>query len=264
MEYWQERNINTGIELCKKTEAEVEEQLKKYFKRCSRRVIDNFIHTYEKVLSAANNGQSITPADLYKLDSYWKMQAQLHKELQSLGDNTYNLFFKRFTDNYINIYNSLAIPSQENFSKIDKNIAQQMINQIWCADGKSWSQRIWKNTDKLQQLLNDRLLDCVVAGKKTTQLKRDLMEGFNSTYYQANRIARTEIAHIQTQAAQQRYRDYGIREVEVWADKDERRCDECGKHHQERYSVNAVMPVPFHPNCRCCIIPVVDKKDLEI
>jgi SPP1 gp7 family putative phage head morphogenesis protein len=66
------------------------------------------------------------------------------------------------------------------------------------------------------------------------------------------------MAHIQTQAAQKRYEDYGLKEVQVWADEDERRCEICGELHQKKYPIGAVMPIPAHPRCRCCIIPVVD------
>jgi hypothetical protein len=46
--------------------------------------------------------------------------------------------------------------------------------------------------------------------------------------------------------------------VQVWADKDERRCEVCGKLHQKTFSIYEPMPVPAHPRCRCCIVPVVD------
>jgi hypothetical protein len=51
-----------------------------------------------------------------------------------------------------------------------------MINRVWVADGKSWSERVWDNTEKLQQTLNDNLVHCLVAGKKTTDLKNLLQE----------------------------------------------------------------------------------------
>ncbi|MBQ9913543.1 MAG: minor capsid protein [Clostridia bacterium] len=133
-----------------------------------------------------------------------------------------------------------------------------MINNIWCADGKSWSDRVWTNIDKLQQTLNDNLIDCVVTGKKSTELKNILQNDFDVSYHRADSIVRTEMAHIQTQAAQQRYKDAGIEEVEVWADYDERRCDICGELHETRHNINGVMPVPAHPNCRCVVIPVVN------
>ena len=139
-----------------------------------------------------------------------------------------------------------------------------MINQIWCADGVSWSSRVWKNTALLQQELNDNLIECPLAGRKTSELKKLLQERFNVSYNRADSIVRTEMAHIQTQAAKQRYADAGLEEVEVWADKDERRCDVCGKLHKKRFPVNAKMPIPAHPNCRCCILPVVeDSEPLE-
>jgi SPP1 gp7 family putative phage head morphogenesis protein len=69
------------------------------------------------------------------------------------------------------------------------------------------------------------------------------------------------MAHIQTQAAKQRYADAGLEEVEVWADKDERQCDVCGKLHQKRFPIGGNMPIPAHPRCRCCIIPVVESKE---
>jgi SPP1 gp7 family putative phage head morphogenesis protein len=133
-----------------------------------------------------------------------------------------------------------------------------MLNSIWCADGKSWSDRVWTNTTKLQQALNDNLIDCVVSGRKTTDLKNILQDQFKVSYHRAESIVRTEMAHIQTEAAKQRYKDSGIKEVEVWADYDERRCNVCGKLHETRHPINGVMPVPAHPNCRCTIIPVVE------
>lgn len=258
MNYWAKRNLETSNKLTAKSEKDIEKQLVKYYRRAAEDIVGQFEATYNKLLSTIGEGKQPTPADLYKLDKYWQMQGQLQKQLQELGDYQYNLFFKNFTDNYLNIYNAMALPSQETFAAMDRQAAEQLIQQVWCADGKNWSQRIWKNTNQLQQTLNDRLLETVITGKPSAKLRKLLLDDFGVSYRQADRIVRTELAHIQTQAAQKRYQDYGIKEVQVWADKDERRCDVCGKHHKERYPVNGVMPVPFHANCRCCIIPVVE------
>lgn len=257
MNYWQRRNLRTQRRISRKSEQEIEEQLKRYYRKAAERSVRDFEATYDKILAAIKDGREATPADLYKLDKYWQMQGQLQQELQNLGDNSLSLFQKQFIEQYKAIYESTSLPSNVAYSTIDSATARQMINQIWCADGKSWSQRIWDNTKLLGETLNEELIHCVVAGKKTSELKKLLQERFNVSYYGADRIARTEIAHIQTQAAQQRYKDYGIEEVEVWADKDERRCDVCGKLHQKRYPIGSRMPVPVHPNCRCTIIPVI-------
>lgn len=257
MKYWAKRNLETSQKLTAKSEKDIEKQLIKYYRAAADDVVNQFVATYDKLLLTLGEGKAPTPADLYKLDKYWQMQSQLQKELQKLGDKQYNLFFKQFTNQYLSIYNALALPSQDTFATMDREAAEQLIQQVWCADGKNWSQRIWKNTDKLQQTLNDRLLETVITGKPSAALRKTLMEDFNASYRNADRIVRTELAHIQTQAAQKRYQDYGIEYVQIWADEDERRCEVCGEHHQELIPVNGIMPVPFHANCRCCIIPVV-------
>lgn len=256
--YWAQRVANSQNKLTNKNIKDTEKQLIKYYLRTMESVISSFEATYEKLLNTVEQGRMPTPADLYKMDKYWQLQAQLRRELQRLGEKQAVLLSKNFEAQFFDIYNSFAIKGVEAYSTLDTAAAPQMIDSIWCADGKSWSQRIWTNTDKLQQALNDSLIECVASGKKTTQLKNLLQSQFGVSYNRADALVRTEMAHIQTQAAAQRYKDYGIKEVEVFVDEDERTCPICAKHEGERHKVNEVMPVPFHPRCRCCVVPVIE------
>lgn len=258
MGYWQDRAIETQTRLANKAIAQTEAQLSQYYNTALHNTTGQFLVTYNKLLSSSNAGVSPTPADLYKLDSYWQMLGQLKRELQRLGDRQGVLFANNFANLYMEIYNSLALQGGAAFSTIDIAAAQQMINQIWCADGLSWSQRVWGNVEKLQQTLNDELINCVISGADTRQLKEMLMYEFNVSYNRADSLVRTEVAHIQTQAAKQRYMDAGIREMEVWADKDERRCSVCGKLHQKRFLITEPAPIPAHPRCRCRLLPVIE------
>ena len=81
MGYWEERQAKTQAKLTAKTIKETEEQLKKYYRSSMERIIGQFEQTYNKVLLSIEDGREPTPADLYKLDSYWKMQGQLKNEL---------------------------------------------------------------------------------------------------------------------------------------------------------------------------------------
>lgn len=258
MNYWVKRNLKAQEKLTRKSIADTEEQLRKYYAASMENVIGMFEATYDKILQAKEDGREPTPADLYKLDTYWQMQSQLQQELQKLGDKQSVLLGKQFKKQFVDVYSILAIPGERAFSMIDTATAAQMINQIWVADGKSWSQRIWANTEKLREALNEHLINCLVTGKTTSQLKKVLQDQFGVSYSQADSLVRTEMSHIQTQAAKKRYEDYGIQEVEVWADKDERRCDVCGELHQKRFPIHGQMPIPAHPRCRCTILPVVE------
>ena len=255
--YWKDRMAAALARATSKSIAEIEKQLRRYYTNTMRKTIADMESTYDKLMSTMEEGKEPTPADLYKLDKYWQMQSQLKRELEKLGEREVELFGKHFIEAFQSVYGA-TLPEAGAFGLIDTQVAQQMINQIWCADGKSWSQRIWGKINILQETLNEGLIACVVGGKKTTELKNLLQERFGVSYSQADALVRTEISHIQTQAAQKRYEDTGIQYVEVWADKDERRCEYCGSLHQKRFPVGAQMPVPAHPRCRCSILPVIE------
>lgn len=264
MNYWDNRIAAAQDRITQKNIKQVNAKMRKYYKSLAQGVINDFEATYNKLLATVTAGQQPTPADLYKLDKYWQMQSSLQAKLKSLNARNYKLMFSMFKLNYQEVYQSLNLPNLELFSTVDEKAVEQVINQIWCADGKSWSQRIWENTARLQQTLEEGLLQCVATGKPSSYLKQVLMDRFNVSYGRADALVRTELAHIQTMAAQQRYRDYGIQEVELLVEPDARTCPICEKLSGKKYSINDRMPVPLHPKCRCCMIPVVNVPTMAV
>jgi SPP1 gp7 family putative phage head morphogenesis protein len=258
LNYWEERILKAQEEIVKKSTEEIEKQLIKYYEETLNNTKGRFLNTYNKLRNTLAKGKEPTPADLYKLDTYWRMSAELRQELTKMGAGQIALLNEKFMNVWEEIYYNLAIKDDTNFYKIDRNTVQQMINYIWCADGKRWSDRIWMNTNKLQEALNEGLIECVLTGASPRQLRERLVSEFNVSWNNADMLVRTEIAHIQTQATQQRYEDMDVKEVYVWADEDERRCEICGALHEKRYPIGGKMPVPAHPRCRCRILPVID------
>lgn len=257
-EYWANRIATTQNAITDKNLKQIEKQMRKYYGSCAKRVIRDFEATYDKLLATVGEGKQPTPADLYKLNKYWEAQNQLRRELRKLSEKQVATLTKIFELQFFDEYYSINIEGKKAFNTINAEGAQALINSIWVADGKSFSQRVWDDTEKLLETLNEQLLHCVITGKKTTQLKQVLQERFGVSYNNADTIARTELAHVQTIAAQERYKSYGISEVQIWADADERRCSECGKLHRKIYPAGASVPIPAHPHCRCCLVPVID------
>ena len=258
MNYWQERMANAQNAISTKTTKQIEKQLRKYYAAAAKRTIEDFESTYNKLLAQKAEGKDITPADLYRLDKYWEAQRQLRQRLQKLGEKKISLLTKYFELNFFDIYNSIAIPGLKAFNTIDDKIVNQLINSVWVADGRTFSQRVWNNIDRLVETLNEQLVYTVVTGKKTTELKNLLQERFNISYRRADTLVRTELAHIQTEAAKKRYEDYGIQYIEVLVDADDRTCDECKALIGKKFPIHAAPPLPVHPNDRCAIIPVID------
>lgn len=265
MSYWAKRQATIQEKLTKQSQRKIDRQLIKYYQTAAKHVIADFERVYDKILLQQAEGKEITPALLYQLDSYWQMQGQLRNELQKLGEKQVALLTREFELNFFDIYYSIAPEGMTAFNTIDAAGAQQLINAVWLADNKTFSQRIWDNVSKLTETLNEQLISIVATGKPTRELKNMLQERFGVSYSRANTLVRTELTHIQTVAAKQRYEDYGLKQYEILGNDD----DSCGNHsvdchemdgkkfyyHEMVVGTNAP---PFHPNCKCCIIPVVE------
>lgn len=258
MGYWEDRMAKAQANLYDKNRRDIDKMIRKYYQSMSRQVIEDFESTYDKLLATLRDGKQPTPSDLYKLDKYWSMQTQLDQKLTRLGRKQIAALTRGFRTQFYDTYKVIKLDGLKTFSTIDDGAVEQIINQIWCSDGKSWSARIWDNLNALKQTLNEELIQTVATGKKTSDLKKKLQERFNVSYHRADALVRTELAHIQTQAAEERYKSYGITQVQWWTDPDERTCPECGKLHKKIYPVGANVPCPRHPRCRCTLIPVVD------
>ena len=256
--YWQDRYTQGQAALTAKSERQIDKQMRKYYANAAKSVIEEFENTYNRLLLALDDGLEPTPADLYKLEKYWEMVGKLRQTLNRLGEVEIEMLTKQFQQSYFSIYNGLHLPVDAKFSTMPEETVKQLISSVWCADGKTWSNRVWDNTGKLADMLNDELINTLLTGKDTAELRDNLQRVFNVSYREAKRLVNTELAHIQTVAAEQRYKDAGIEYAEVWADEDERRCDICGKLHQKKYKIGTEMPIPAHPNCRCCIVPVIN------
>lgn len=258
MSYWQDRIQKNQERISDKTIKEINKQLQKYYGRAIDRVIADFQSVLNKVYAQLEEGKEPTPADLYKLDKYWEAQAQMRRELQKLGDKQIQVLSKAFEINYFDTYYSIALPGEAAFNTIDSAAVQQIISSVWVADGKQWSQRVWDNTERLAQTLNEELIHIVATGKKDSDLKEALQERFGVSYHRAETLVRTEVAHIQSEAAKKRYQDYGIEYVEVLVDPDDRTCELCKALQGKRFPTTGTPPLPVHPNERCCLVPVID------
>lgn len=256
--YWADRIAKNQEKISDKTLKQINKQLQKYYGRAAERVIRDFEAVYLKIMKDVEDGREPTPADLYKLDKYWEAQFQMKRELEKLGDKQIKILSAAFETNFFEIYYSIALPGDPAFNTVDAAVVQQLINAVWVADGKQWSQRVWDNTERLAQTLNDELIHIVATGKKDSDLKKALQERFGVSYNRAETLARTEVAHIQSEAAKKRYEDYGIEYVEVLVDPDERTCDLCKALQGKKFPVHSTPPLPVHPNERCCLVPVIN------
>lgn len=238
MQYWIKRTLDEQNKLRNYNEYQVQMQLRKYYQQALKHAMNSYTATYNKYLELKLNNQNITPNTLYTLERYWQMQQELSELLYSLGDKSISAMEKSFTREYQQSFKAIKIPEHTYNGKPSIEGAKAAIETIWCADGKHFSQRVWNNMSQLVQELNEGLVNIAVTGKGTKEFTKYLMERFNVSYNRAKAVVVTEMTHIQTQAAKDRYEGYGIEEFEFLDTEDEKTCDKCSALNGKRFKLS--------------------------
>lgn len=131
--------------------------------------------------------------------------------------------------------------------------------------GRNYSARIWRNTDYLAQMLEDEIEAAFLSGKSVRRMANVIMDRFGVGYRAAECLMRTETSYVQNQTAAQSYRDAGCTDYEILTASDRRTCSRCAAQNGRRYPFTAMQAgenaPPFHPNCRCTILPVVGEEE---
>lgn len=131
--------------------------------------------------------------------------------------------------------------------------------------GRNYSARIWRNTDQLAQMLEDEIEAAFLSGKSVRRMANVIMDRFGVGYRAAECLMRTETSYVQNQTAAKSYEDAGCTEYEILTASDRRTCRRCAAQNGRRYLFTEMQAgenaPPFHPNCRCTILPVVGEEE---
>lgn len=127
----------------------------------------------------------------------------------------------------------------------------------------TFSDRIWLYQDLLRNDLNGLLQSGLIQGKNPRLLARDIKKKFDTSTYNAERLMRTELARVQTEAQKQSFERNGFTEYEFIVNGG--CCDICAALSGKHFKVDKMMPgenaPPMHPHCRCSTAAYEDSED---
>ena len=226
---------------------ELEKQYAKIYQNAHSEVQKQFqLLLYRKSHPDNSPKGKFTRTDLYNMERYKFAEAQLELIVNKMSDELREKtkeFLQKEYETTSKAFNSSSVM----FHTIDERKLDTIINEVWCADGKNWSERIWTSEIKLKSKLQEVLMECVLKGYSASKASKILQEEFGVSRSNANRLARTELAHIETVAAQDRYKEYGITKWQVLVSEDEKTCPRCASMEGAIFPIDSTPPVPFHP-----------------
>ena len=137
----------------------------------------------------------------------------------------------------------------------------------------SFSDRIWQYQNLMREDLSKILSSGLIQGKNPRAIARDLKKYWygndpktkGGAVYCMERLMRTEMARVQTEAQKQSFERNGFDEYEFIANSD--CCDICKSLDGKHFKVSKMMPgenaAPLHPHCRCSVAAYSDDEEYE-
>lgn len=263
--YWNNRLLEQQANLWDTISTTTEAELAKQYLRLEQKVENELNRLLLEIIKDKGTPE-FNVADLYKFNRYYDLENFIREELNKSGVKEYEIMKKNFTDMYKENYKIVGKYYGSISNKIDKKKVEQVINEYWTGN-ENFSSRIWKNKALLNESLKNSLVDVVALGESHDKVAMSVMKDFGVSYNNAIRLARTEITRVQNESTIQRYKDSGITQYEVVVAADERTCDICSSLEGKKYYVDEVDPgvncPPFHPNCRCALLAVINDVEYE-
>ena len=129
---------------------------------------------------------------------------------------------------------------------------------------KTFSDNIWLYKTELQSDLEKMLVRTFTRGENPRVMARELRDRFQVTGYQAERLARTETARMQTAIQRDSLEENGIKQYEYLAEPSA--CKVCSAIDGKIFNLKGLVvgknASPMHPSCRCRISGYVSSNDM--
>lgn len=131
----------------------------------------------------------------------------------------------------------------------------------------TFSERIWVNQEQLKNSLSSVLSNALIQGKNPREFIPQIRKKFDVSRCNAERLLRTEVARVQTQAQAESYEANGIDEYEYIACSLKDVCPLCKEMDGKTFKLKDMEigenAPPIHPNCHCALAPHSDRKEYE-
>lgn len=229
------------------------EELAKQYLQLLKNTTRDLEKMFDLLVDKAADGKLLIN-DLYRYNYFYEFLSELSERLEALGIQESAIL----SSHLLELYKKTSVLVSELNTGVNVRAAEEAIKIIWCSDGQHWSDRIWKNKEALQQLIQDGIIETVSKGTSKAELVKRLQKDLNVGYYQSERIARTELNFVQNQAALDKYKEAGIEYFEVLSNQSDDNClDQNGNKFRVDEAAVGINCPPFHPNCRCTVLGVL-------
>lgn len=300
MSYWTDRQEQLKQAMVK-SEAALKKRLEKFydaeFKRLDKEIAAYYqAYGYDNVIEYRKLLQSLSDADrtllmermddfakkypqyanlmpvresIYRLDRLQGLQYSVfmtEAEIAGYTNDQIQTYLTRLSQQGLN-YGMEALGFGKNFYTLNSDVVRQFVDAPWC-NGENFSTRIWNDTQKLAQYLNQDMAQGFARGDSYEKLVKNLRQRFGRVNRRdAYRLVFTEGTYVMGESTMQPFVDdfeyYRLSPVH-----DYKTCPICRSLAAQTFEIRnrqtGVNFPPIHPWCRCTWEIVVDDWDAWI
>lgn len=227
----------------------------------------------EYIKKGQENGVSVdwtkqleSASDLHRMDRLSALKLQIDNQIETLAAYKERGLNKTLGDIFEESYYRNIFDVQQHtgrgtaFSILDDRKIKQAISKPWRYDGKTFSDSIWEDKEKLKYSLEKTLTQSIIRGSTPQKIAEAIAKETGSELYAAKRLVLTEGAKMAEAASEEGYKELGVEEIEIVVSVDEKTCEVCGEMDGKHFPLSKAdgLTPPFHPNCRCTTVPYFD------
>lgn len=170
------------------------------------------------------------------------LQGQIDLILNDLFDKGVAQMKNQFGDDFVEGYYKKCYDLQSRagffneIAKIDYAAIENVVSYPW--SGAMFSDRLWQNKQALLFNTREVLTQGLIQGKSVNVMSSALAAKMGQSYKNAERLVRTETAHIHAESDRAAYKEAGVEQYEFMATLEVRTCDVCGSLDGKHFKVS--------------------------
>lgn len=223
-----------------------------------RNLMTTLAQCQEEVARQAILARLNAPAYAARISRLEVLKDLVYSQAYMVGADAHRRLENRLIDTYEQSYYRSIYDQQRrtetgfDFTKLTDRDVQAAIATNWA--GSNYSKRVWKNTKKLAESLEEVITQGLMTGQSIRDMELALEARVVSERYKINRIIRTEVNHCCNQGTLMSYKAAGTLRYIYLATLDMRTSSICRSLDKEVFFVSkakvGVNFPPMHPNCR--------------
>ena len=214
-----------------------------------------------KELENASAKYHISKLEALKIQTRQSLEVMFSQQLNTMQDTLQDVFKSGYYHTAYEIQKGFNIGWD--IAGLNQSQVEKVLSKPWTADGCNFSDRIWKNKNKLITEMHNELSQNIMTGADPQKAIDSIAKKMNTSKNNAGRLVMTEEAYFSSAAQKECFDSLDVEQYEIVATLDSHTSDICrsldGQHFPMKDYKAGVTAPPFHVHCRSTTAPYFDE-----